>query len=74
MTLDLTLSGMYGIDVLRKLREMDPHARVVVASADIQKQTHALAEQTGAAGYIDKPFSPEQVLETIRAAWKGDHA
>ena len=34
--LDLVMKGMYGLDVLTKLREIDPAARVIVVSADVQ--------------------------------------
>ena len=37
--LDLVMKGMYGLDVLTKLREMDHDARVIIASADIQSST-----------------------------------
>lgn len=70
--LDLTLEGMYGLDVLKKLREMDPAARVVIASADIQKQTHALANEAGALSFIDKPFLQDQVITVVNAALKGE--
>src|SRR5678815_4031955 len=40
--LDLVMKGMYGLDVLVKLREMDQQARVVVASADIQSSTRKM--------------------------------
>src|ERR687890_2210994 len=55
--LDLVMKGMYGLDVLAKLREMDAGARVVVASADIQSSTRAMAEEAGALTFINKPFS-----------------
>src|ERR1043165_8140095 len=60
--LDLNMTGMYGIDVLNKLREMDPEARVIVASADIQRSTQEMAQSGGAAAFITKPFTSEQVL------------
>jgi two-component system chemotaxis response regulator CheY len=66
--LDLVMKGMYGIDVLNKLREMDPEARVIVASADIQSSTHAMAKDAGARGFITKPFIPDQVKEAVDAA------
>ena len=34
--LDLVMKGMYGLEVLAKLRELDPEARVIVVSADVQ--------------------------------------
>ena len=42
--LDLVMKGMNGLDVLKKLQEMDATARVVVVSADIQDSSRALAE------------------------------
>jgi two-component system chemotaxis response regulator CheY len=66
--LDLVMKGMYGLDVLMKLREMDPDARVVVASADIQSSTRKLVDEAGALGFIHKPFVSESVLEIVQAA------
>lgn len=66
--LDLVMKGMYGLDVLVKLREMDPKALVVVASADIQSSTRNMADEAGALGYIHKPFVPEQVIAAVEAA------
>ncbi|HKP83767.1 MAG TPA: response regulator [Pyrinomonadaceae bacterium] len=66
--LDLVMKGMYGLDVLVKLREMDQEARVVVASADIQSSTRKLVDEAGARGFINKPFVSEQVVAGVEAA------
>jgi two-component system chemotaxis response regulator CheY len=66
--LDLVMKGMYGLDVLTKLRELDPGARVVVASADIQSSTRTMVEDAGARFFINKPFIPEQLLTTVSSA------
>ena len=66
--LDLVMKGMYGLDVLVKLREMDHEARVVVASADIQSSTRKLVDEGGALGFINKPFLSEQVVAGVEAA------
>lgn len=66
--LDLVMKGMYGLDVLLKLREMDPQVRVVVASADIQSSTRQMADEAGALGFINKPFVSEQVIAAIESA------
>src|SRR5215208_7671306 len=66
--LDLVMKGMYGLDVLAKLREMDPKALVVVASADIQSSTRKMVDEGGAIGFINKPFDPEQVIASVEAA------
>ena len=66
--LDLVMKGMYGLDVLVKLREMDQEARVVVASADIQSSTRKLVDEAGALGFINKPFVSEQVGAAVKSA------
>jgi two-component system chemotaxis response regulator CheY len=70
--LDLVMKGMYGLDVLAKLREMDAGARVIVASADIQTTTRAMVEEAGARGFINKPFTTENVLGAAEAALRGE--
>ena len=70
--LDLTMTGMYGIDVLNKLREMDPQARVIVASADIQSSTREMVEAGGATAFINKPFASDKVLSAVGKALQGE--
>lgn len=69
--LDLVMRGMYGLDVLQKLRELDADARIVVVSADIQSSSQELAEQAGAKGFINKPFDRAEILGALRAALGG---
>ena len=70
--LDLVMKGMYGLDVLTKLREMDAGACVIVASADIQTSTRALVEKAGARAFINKPFAAETVLGVVHSALGGE--
>ena len=70
--LDLVMRGMYGLDVLQKIRELDTDARVVVVSADIQASSQEMAEQAGAKAFINKPFDKAEILgslETVLAGW-----
>lgn len=69
--LDLVMRGMYGLDVLTKLREMDPAARVIVMSADIQTSSRELVQAAGAAGFINKPPAPGQVIQTVEQVMNG---
>ena len=69
--LDLVMKGMYGVDVLNKLRELDPDAKVVIASADIQRSTREVVEESGATAFITKPFMKEEVLAIVAAALSG---
>jgi len=69
--LDLTMNGMYGMDVLNKLRQMDSGVLVIVASADIQTSTRAIAEEAGASAFINKPFTVDQVLAAVVEVLRG---
>ena len=68
--LDLTMGGLYGFDVLKKMREMDPGARVIVASADIQSSTREMVQEAGALAFINKPLAVDQVLNAVNLALK----
>ena len=69
--LDLVMRGMYGLQVLEKLRELDPRARVVVVSADIQTSSQELAQQAGAAAFVNKPFDKAEILAALETALGG---
>ena len=69
--LDLVMKGMYGLDVLAKLRELDPAARVIVVSADIQTSSRDMVQAAGASGFINKPAAPGQVVAMVEQVLKG---
>ena len=69
--LDLVMRGMYGLEVLQKIRELDPQARIVVVSADIQTSSQDLAGEAGAAAFINKPFDRAEILSALDAALAG---
>ena len=50
--LDVTMKDMDGIEVLRRLRELDPAARVIIVTADVQNSTREMAEAGGARGFV----------------------
>jgi two-component system chemotaxis response regulator CheY len=66
--LDLIMKGMLGLDVLKKLRQMDPGARVIVATADIQTSTRAMSIEGGAQAFVTKPFVSEEILKAVGSA------
>jgi two-component system chemotaxis response regulator CheY len=63
--LDLVMKGMYGLEVLIKLRELDANAKVVVVSADIQTSSHTLVEEAGAMAFVNKPFDRADILKAM---------
>jgi two-component system response regulator HydG len=65
---DLRMVPVDGIEVVRRLREADPEATVLVVSAHgtIAKAVDAMRE--GAIDFIEKPFSPELLRARVEKA------
>jgi len=71
VVLDLVMKGMYGLDVLARLREMDQGVKVIVVSADVQTSSQQLVNDAGAAGFLIKPLEADQILPLIRSTLEG---
>jgi two-component system chemotaxis response regulator CheY len=69
--LDLVMEQMTGLEVLEKLREMDPQARVIVATADVQSSSRSDATGRGAVEVINKPFTRDRVLSALQNVLAG---
>ena len=48
--LDLVMKGMSGLDVLKKLHEMDAQARVIVVSADVRDSSREMPSRAAPRG------------------------
>jgi len=66
--LDVKMQGMDGLEVLKRLREQDPHAQVVMVSGHGTIQTAVDATQLGAYDFLEKPLDTDRVLLTLRNA------
>jgi len=63
--LDLVMRGMTGLDVLAKLKLLDPQACVIVLSADIQDSSRTMTLEAGASGFLTKPVDRETLLKAV---------
>jgi two-component system chemotaxis response regulator CheY len=61
VTMDVVMPEMGGLEALRKIRSVDPNARVVMVTALDQKQTIEDAIREGAIDFIVKPFDRERI-------------
>ena len=66
VTMDLVMVGNGGMDALKRIVAHDPKARVLVVSAMGQQALVIEAIQTGAKGFLVKPFEPEQLMEEAK--------
>jgi NtrC-family two-component system response regulator AlgB len=64
--LDLKLDGEDGLELLPKLLQSHPHMDVVVCTAYASIETAVEAMRRGAADFLPKPFTPEQVRQMLR--------
>ena len=59
--MDITMPDMDGIQALKKIKEIDGGANVIMCSAMVIE-----AIQSGAKDFIVKPFQAERVLEAVK--------
>jgi|SRR5690625_926148 len=65
ITMDITMPVMDGIEAIKEIMEIDPHAKIVVCSAMGQQKIIVQAIKEGAKDFIVKPFHEGHVIETI---------
>jgi DNA-binding NarL/FixJ family response regulator len=69
--MDVKMPGMDGVDALRRLRELDNRARVLVVTSFTEQRTVVPALRAGAAGYVYKDVDPDALAGAIRAVHAG---
>ena len=66
--MDITMPEMNGIEALKKIKEGDASANVIMCSAMGQQAMVIESIQSGAKDFIVKPFQAERVLEAVKKA------
>jgi len=59
------LNGESGLDLLPELLKINPQLDVIVFTAYASIETAVEAMRRGAADYISKPFTPEQIRQAL---------
>ncbi|MEN9510044.1 MAG: hypothetical protein RLZZ621_2607 [Gemmatimonadota bacterium] len=67
--LDVKMAGLDGLEVLKRLRQADPSATVVMISGHATIQTAVEATQLGAYDILEKPLDTDRVLVLLRNAF-----
>lgn len=65
---DIKMSGMDGIELLDRIKGIDPDALIVIMTAYSSVDTAVAALRKGAYDYVTKPFVNEDLLQTVRNA------
>ena len=66
--MDVKMAGIDGLEALRKLKQADPHAVVVMISGHATIATAVEATQHGAYDILEKPLDTDRILVTLRNA------
>ncbi len=66
--LDVKMAGIDGVEALKKIKEHDPAAIVVMISGHATIQTAVEATQLGAYDILEKPLDTDRILVTLRNA------
>ena len=65
---DLKMEGMDGMEVLSRMRQLNPATRVIIITGYAQPETAEEAFRLGVFDFIPKPFRLEQLKEAILRA------
>jgi two-component system chemotaxis response regulator CheY len=65
--LDLVMPLMPGIEVLKKIKEINPDAVVIILTSAADRDSVLQSKTAGAAGYLLKPFDIQKIKKTIKA-------
>ncbi len=63
---DLSMKGMSGLDLLRKVRELDPQCAVLMITAYGNQRIAVEAMKAGAEDYLPKPFDNDELRLKVR--------
>ena len=64
--LDLGMPGMGGRKCLEEMRRLDPDAKILIASGYSEAEHSPTVLDAGACGFVAKPFTARDILETVR--------
>ena len=65
ITMDITMPNLDGIECIEKLIELKPATKILVISALNDKATGMEALEKGAMGFINKPFTQQEIIEAL---------
>ena len=65
VTMDIDMPGMNGLEAAKKIKELDPKAKIVMVTSSNKEEIRKEAQEIGTLGYITKPFDAEKINEVI---------
>ncbi|MET4646683.1 response regulator transcription factor [Streptomyces sp. NBC_01724] len=69
--MDIKMPGTDGIEALRKLRQLENPAKVLIVTSFTEQRTVVPALRAGASGYVYKDVDPDALAGAIRSVYAG---
>ena len=66
--IDLKMPGMSGLDLLERLRQLDPGLICIMITAYATLETAVQSTKSGAYDYLAKPFTPDELVSVVDKA------
>jgi DNA-binding NtrC family response regulator len=66
--IDLKMPNMDGMEVLENMQTMSPGSKVIIITGYSAVETAVKAIKMGAFNYLEKPFTPDSLLEAVKEA------
>ena len=70
--LDVGLPDMSGLEVLKRIRAVNPAIAVIMVTGNTDPQRAREALELGASAYVDKPFDVPYLKRVVAMALRGD--
>ena len=62
---DWHMGGMDGLELAGAIRDISPDTRILLMTGSDPCQLHDVVESVGLDGWLEKPFTPAQVLKVV---------
>jgi two-component system chemotaxis response regulator CheY len=72
--LDIHMQDSNGLDILRQIKKQQPQTIVLMVTGNNDRNSITEAVESGANGYLVKPFNPAGLLDSIELAIANAHA
>lgn len=66
--MDMTMPIMDGFQAIAEIKQVDPQAIIIAATADVQQKAKQRISELGALMHLPKPASPKAVREALAKA------
>lgn len=70
--MDLMMPRLDGVSATKQIMEMDVHTRVIALTSFAEDTQVFPAIQAGASGYLLKDVSPDELVDAVRATFRGE--